>query len=415
MALFGLNAQRAPDVACRPPVEARKGTAGHTKPDMHGGSRIKKIVIDAGHGGKDSGAVGKSYKEKHITLAIALETGRQIKEAHPDIEVVYTRDSDVFVELYERARIANNSRADLFISIHCNSLPSRRPHQGTETYVLGMHVKNENLEVARRENAVMLLEENYKENYNGFDPNSSEGFIMSSMNQRAYVDRSVMLASLCEQQFAQAGRASHGVKQAGFWVLREIAMPSILIETGFLSSDNEETYLGSDEGQLNLATSIAQAFHNYRQLVERTNEAAPVSSQATPLPAKKPEVVRSDAQPASKQTSPVADKPVYQPTTRPTQQVGQAMPANKPAPAENGTVYRVQLAALKSMVNTQTGTWAAVSKLIVVQEDGWFRYYAGPYTSRAEADLAVAELRKSGFEQAFIVVFVDGKRFVAGR
>jgi N-acetylmuramoyl-L-alanine amidase len=232
--------------------------------------KIDRIVIDAGHGGKDPGTQGGFSREKDVSLKIARELGRIIKENYKDIKVIYTRDADKFIELENRANIANKNDADLFISIHCNAVPKNKDHIfGTETYVMSAHASEGNFEVAKRENSVILLEDNYKERYEGFDPSSPESLILFSLYQNAYIENSLKLASKVEEQFSRrVGRNSHGVKQAGFWVLWRTSMPSILIEVGFLSNPKEERYLNDDLGQVYLASGIFRAFKDYKGEIE---------------------------------------------------------------------------------------------------------------------------------------------------
>lgn len=230
--------------------------------------KIRKVVIDAGHGGRDPGALGRYSKEKDIALSIALKTGAYIEKNLPEVEVIYTRKTDVFVELHRRAQIANDSKADLFISIHCNANPSSRPY-GTETYVMGLHRSQANLEVAKLENAAILKEENYADMYDGFDPQRDEDYITLTLFQNAYLESSLTLASLVQDQFRERARLKdRGVWQAGFWVLYKTAMPGILVETGFLSNPNDEKYLRSEEGQVYIASAIYRAFKEYKIKVE---------------------------------------------------------------------------------------------------------------------------------------------------
>ena len=238
------------------------------KSDAEGG--IKVVVIDAGHGGKDTGARGKISREKDIVLDITLELARKIKTEMPDVKVILTRASDKFVELNERSNIANRRKADLFISIHCNSLPKNKTSPaGTETFVMGLHKTDENLEVAKRENASILLEKNYEEKYKGFNPNSPLAYIMLANRQNAYIASSLSFAGKIERQFKKhADRNSRGVKQAGFMVLWQTAMPSVLVEAGFLSHSQEEKYLNSEEGQDEIAEAIFRAFKQYKEEVE---------------------------------------------------------------------------------------------------------------------------------------------------
>ena len=234
--------------------------------------RIKKIVIDAGHGGKDTGTSGKFSLEKDIALNIALETGKIINKYLPEVEVIYTRNDDSFPALSERAELANENGADLFISIHCNSAPYSSRVYGTETYVMGLHKTEENFEVTKRENSVILLEENSAGEYEGFDPNSPESYILFSLYQNAYLNNSLLLAQNVEGQFKnRVGRRSRGVKSAGFLVLWKTSMPSILIETGFLSNPKEEKDLNDKLQQTYIASGIFRAFRDYKYEIESNN------------------------------------------------------------------------------------------------------------------------------------------------
>ncbi|MFN8258840.1 MAG: N-acetylmuramoyl-L-alanine amidase [Bacteroidales bacterium] len=230
--------------------------------------KIKTVVIDAGHGGKDPGAMTKKSKEKNITLAIALKLGDYIEKNIKGVKVIYTREKDEFVELFKRAEIANKNKADVFISIHVNSNTNPKPY-GTSTYVMGLHKSEDNLEVAKLENAVILKEEGYKENYKGFDPNSPESYIVLNLLQDAHLEQSLNLAAKVQNQFRErAGRKDIGVKQAGLVVLWNATMPAILVETGFMSNPAEEKYLISDEGQSIIASAIYRAFKEYKNEIE---------------------------------------------------------------------------------------------------------------------------------------------------
>lgn len=233
--------------------------------------KVKTIVIDAGHGGKDPGTQGSMSVEKDIALAIALELGRIINKHLSDVEVIYTRKDDTFISLDNRANIANKNDADVFISIHCNADPQKRAH-GTETYVMGPHKTRNNLKVAKRENAVILMEEDYEENYEGFDPNSPASHILFALYQSAYIGNSLQLAGNIETQFRErVGRHSRGVKQAGFIVLWKTSMPSVLVEIGFISDKNEERFLNDELGQTYIASGIFRAFRDYKEEMESMN------------------------------------------------------------------------------------------------------------------------------------------------
>lgn len=224
-------------------------------------------MIDPGHGGRDPGNLGKRSKEKDIALKISLRFGELIEKNHPDVKVIFTRKDDRYVDLDERAVLANKVKADLFVCIHCNSEGGNTAY-GTETFVMGLSKDQRNFDVAKRENSVMLMDEN-QERYEGFDPESPESYILFTLNQSAFQESSLRLAQKMESQFKKkVGRYSRGVKQAGFWVLWRTAMPSILVETGFLSNAKEEAFLMSEQGQEQMAMAIYQAFHDYKTEIE---------------------------------------------------------------------------------------------------------------------------------------------------
>lgn len=230
--------------------------------------KVDVVVIDAGHGGKDPGTQGPKSKEKDVALKIALKLGKYIEQNLPDVKVVYTRKDDTYIQLEERPKIANRNGADLFICIHANANPNINAF-GTETYVMGLAKEQKNFEIAKRENSVILLDENYKEHYEGFDPESPESYILFSLTQSAFQESSLSFANKVESQFKnRVGRTSRGVKQGPFWVLWSTAMPSVLIETGFLSNSKEEQYLTSEQGQDLMASGIYRAFKEYKAEVE---------------------------------------------------------------------------------------------------------------------------------------------------
>lgn len=231
--------------------------------------RIKKIVIDPGHGGKDSGTLGSETMEKDIALKISLELGNLIANQFPNVQVIYTRTTDIFIPLYKRAELANELEADLFISIHCNAIENASQIHGSEVYVMGLHTATENLEIAKRENASILLEDDFEVNYDGFNPNSDENHIVSSMFQNAFLEQSIFFAS----QIGDAIRdntvlKNRGVRQAGFVVLRQTTMPSVLIETGYLTNSKDNKDLATTNGQKKMAFAIFEAFQSYKDTVE---------------------------------------------------------------------------------------------------------------------------------------------------
>jgi N-acetylmuramoyl-L-alanine amidase len=231
--------------------------------------RVRRVVIDAGHGGHDSGCLGKFSKEKDIVLPLALELGGLIEKHMQDVEVIYTRKTDVFLTLHGRADISNKNNADLFISIHCNADPKGTTACGTETHTMGLHTSKYNLDVAKRENSVILMEDGYQKNYQGFDPKSPESYILFSLYQNAFNNHSLKLAQKIENQLkSRVGRKSRGVKQAGFLVLWKTTAPSVLVEVGFITHPQEEKYLNSKSGQKYIASGIFRAFQEYKNELE---------------------------------------------------------------------------------------------------------------------------------------------------
>ncbi|MDR2556707.1 MAG: N-acetylmuramoyl-L-alanine amidase, partial [Bacteroidales bacterium] len=229
---------------------------------------VKTLVIDAGHGGKDPGAVGKKSKEKDIALAVALKFGALVKQNFNDVKVIYTRSDDKFVELRERSKIANRNNADLFISIHCNSSKNTAAH-GVETWLMGLHKSDLNLSVARTENAAILKEQDYEKNYDGFNPDSPDAYIIFSMYQNAYLDQSISFAQKIQTQYSNIlNTPDRGVFQAGLIVLWGCTLPSVLTEIGFISNEEEEKFLNSEEGQEKIATSLLNAFREYKYQIE---------------------------------------------------------------------------------------------------------------------------------------------------
>lgn len=258
------------------------------------------VVIDAGHGGHDPGAIGKISKEKNINLNVALKVGNLIKNNCDDVKVIYTRSKDVFIPLGRRAEIANNAKADLFISIHTNALANNRTAKGASTWTLGLAKSDANLEVAKRENSVILYESDYQTRYAGFNPNSAESYIIFEFMQDKYMEQSVHLASLMQKQFRHTcKRLDRGVHQAGFLVLKASAMPSILIELGFISTPEEERYLNSETGATTMAKGIYHAFLNYKR--EHEIRLTGVSKTVIPTEQKEQEIEKENDRPVTVQ------------------------------------------------------------------------------------------------------------------
>ena len=287
------------------------------------GEKVSTIVIDPGHGGKDAGAVGKNCYEKDIALKVALKFGELINQNFPDVKVIYTRKDDRFVELRQRGRIANQNHADLFVSIHCNSTEGKEA-KGVETWIMGNHKNDANLKVAQLENSAILQEQNHEANYDNFDPNSPDAYIIFSLYQNAFMDQSLGFAAKLQEQYGQrVPSPNRGIKQAGFLVLWSCALPSVLTEIGFISNPTEEKFLNSEDGQLKIATSLFNAFKEYQYPVEGFNNQAEVKKPAAAEPAKpaaepaKPvaEPAKPAIEPAKPATEPV--KPAAADTTRP--------------------------------------------------------------------------------------------------
>ena len=343
--------------------------------------KLKKVVIDAGHGGHDSGCHGSSAYEKHVALAVSLKLGKLIEHYFPDVEVVYTRKTDVFVELHRRAQIANENQADLFICIHCNSGP--KTAYGAETFVMGLHKTDDNLNVARRENAVILQEDNYEKKYDGFDPNSPEAHIIFSLYQNAYLFQSLFFAEKLQQQFKQnAKRHDRGVKQAGFLVLYRTTMPAVLIETGFLTNNDEEQYLKSAEGQNQMAHSILNAFQQYKAWVEGVTDKRKLAP--------------------AEETEKQAEVPKEEKTTT----------ENRNEKSENSgtTVFRVQIHSSPAELNNNDPVFKGVKEIWFYEQDKLFKYTVGKLDKVEDAIKLQAEMKTLGFKDAFVVAFRNNKR-----
>jgi len=264
------------------------------------------VVLDAGHGGKDPGAVGKFSKEKDLNLSLVLKMGELIKERYPDVKVVYTRSTDVFIPLQTRADIANKANADLFISIHTNSAESKAP-SGVETFILGTDRMEANLDVAMRENAVMKLEADYKTTYQGFDPNSIDSYIMFELMQNSYMDQSLRFAEQVQQRFVgHLNRSDRGVRQAAFWVLLKTACPSILFEMGFISNPEEEKFLNQPASMAQMANALVNAFgaYTHKQAVKKESLAVEPAAESTDRSTDR--VQNTDSQPTAKSQEPTA-------------------------------------------------------------------------------------------------------------
>ena len=365
--------------------------------------RMKTIVIDAGHGGHDAGCHGATAYEKHVTLAVAKKLGALIEKNMPGTRVVYTRTTDVFVELHERANIANRAGADLFISIHCNANKNTAAF-GTESWTMGLHKSEGNLDVAKRENSAILHEKDYLEKYDGFDPNSPEAYIVFSLNQSAFIDQSLLLASKIEEEFKADKRSSRGVKQAGFLVLWRTVMPAVLIETGFLTNKQEEKYLASDAGQNECAHSIYAAVSRYKQKMETSVNGMLNTDDRT---------LTGNAELAKEAPIAVAQT---QTEAKPVTAVGNPGEQPEPTPAvlKSRTTYRIQIAASTKAIDVTSGSFAKIDGLGCVKDDaGTHRVFTKAFPSLDEAKTVRDEMKRIGFNDAFVVEFKDGKRVKA--
>lgn len=344
------------------------------------------VVIDAGHGGKDPGALGKRGREKDINLRVAKEFGRLVRENMNDVKVVFTRDDDVFVPLQDRSAIANRANGDLFVSIHVNASKTTAAC-GAETYTIGLAKSDANFEVAKRENSVILLEDGYKERYQGFDPRSPESYIMFEFMQSKFSDQSIEMAAYIQDEFIELKRYNRGVRQENFWVLHQTKMPSVLIELGFISNPDEEKYLLSDNGNRELANAIYKAFARYKHEFDRKNSVSIV-----------------DVEPAT-QSAPTKT------TTKP------AAPATKPAAPtlsveiEPGVkaVYKLQIFTTSQSITDPDDSRFKGLKCDYYEENGTYKYTYGENTNLGIIQKTKAEI-SGKFPQAFIVAFYKGKK-----
>ena len=326
------------------------------------GEKIATIVIDAGHGGKDTGALGKTSTEKSLNLSVALKFGAYIEENMPDVKVVYTRKTDKFVELSERAAVANRNNADVFVSIHCNSTEGTTTARGAETYVMGESKNEANLKVAKKENAAILLEDN-TDAYDNFDPNSTEAYILFSLSQSLYQHQSLNLADKVQKQFTnKVGRHDRGVQQAGFLVLWKTSMPSILVELGFINNLKEEQFLKSEKGQTQMALALYRAFEQYKREFESENHS------------------------------------------------GQPSAGGGDATTREDTYFTVQFASRDRKVASTAKAFQGVKEVDVYSYNGAYRYISGHFTSKGEASKRQKELQAMGYKDAFVIAFIDGER-----
>ena len=328
------------------------------------------IVLDAGHGGHDHGNKGNGYKESEISLNIVLQVGAELEKL-PNVRVIYTRKTDVFIELRERAAIANRADADLFVSVHCNAHHSDA--EGAETFVLGLHKSQANFEVAKKENEVIYLEENYQEKYGGFDPNAPESLIGMVLMQEEYLDQSILLASLVQNNVINnLKRKDRSVKQAGFWVLHNTYMPSVLIETGFLTNKSEGAYLNSAKGQAEMSREIGNAIKAYISSLSISTEKI-----------RDPQIEQIQVE----KTIETTKEDIY-----------------------DGVVFKVQLAASSKKLEPKPSNFKGLQSVTREKEDGLYKYYYGDTSDYNKIQVMKTFVQQKGYPSAYIVAFKKGKK-----
>ena len=321
------------------------------------------VVLDAGHGGKDPGNTGNGYLEKNIALSIALQVGKEL-EQQKEIKVIYTRKKDVFVNLFRRAEIANKAKAGLFISIHCDSHTSNA--YGAGTFVLGLHANQRNFEIAKKENSVIFKEENYEQKYDGFDPNNPESVISLVLMQEDYLDQSIVIADLIQKAFvSDLNRKNRTVKQAGFIVLKYTFMPSVLVETGFLTNKKEGAYLNSSKGQREMSSSIAKGIIKYKSRFNNDSTFGPINSFSSEDPSFK---------------------------------------------AEDDYYLKIQIASSKKRIPLKSYNFKGLKNLTLNRIGGYYRYYFEKTTDYNEAKVFLKKTKQSGFNDAIIVAFKNGAK-----
>lgn len=364
------------------------------------------LVIDAGHGGHDAGALGASSKEKNINLNVALAFGNYVERNCPDVKVIYTRKTDVFVTLHERANIANRHKADLFVSIHTNALPAGKQARGLETYTLGMNRANENFDVAKRENAVILYEKDYEQHYEGFDPNSSESYIMFEFMQDKNMAQSVDLAKMVQKRAcSSANRQNKGVKQAGFLVLRETSMPSCLIELGFITTPQEEQQLNTRECIDALGYGIFQAFVDYRNKYDKTIIVPFEAPERQVMENQAQEKVQKESEGGKTQTAEQEKDNVPRSESKMVNEV----PEQKPATDSEAPIFKIQVLTSTTLIRQGDKRLKGLDGVDYYKDGGIYKYTIGASANYNE----IYRLRKTmvgKFPQAFIIAFKGGQR-----
>jgi N-acetylmuramoyl-L-alanine amidase len=356
------------------------------------------VVLDAGHGGKDPGnlGTGKMKKtEKDVSLDVTLKVGQYITDNYPDVRVVYTRKGDTYPELFKRVEIANEANADLFISIHCNSNDNKAA-SGTETFVMGLHKSEESLKTAMQENASIYLEKDHEKNYNGFDPKNPDTYIILSMRENVYLDQSINVAKSVQDQFrTRVGRKDRGVKQAGYIVISFTNMPSVLVELGFLSNEEEETFLHSEDGKTYMASAIYRAFKEFKDKdeIKRGLKAA-----------EKAEQIMVNQETINVSETHVAEKPVVKEETNTSKEsiVWKELP--------KGIRYQIQVLSSPKPLDKKSPDFHGITRTEELKQNGVIKYLVGSTNSYKEAKQMQQYLKKIGFKDAFVVAFENGER-----
>lgn len=346
-----------------------------------GKDKVFTVVIDAGHGGKDIGCKGKITNEKTINLAVAKLLGAKIKDNHPEVNIVYTRDNDTYLTLDQRAKKANSAKGDLFISIHVNSVDykskNRSTVHGASVYTLGLHKSSSNLSVAMRENSVMALDDNYQETYSGFDPNSSESYIIFELSQDAHISRSLQFADLAQTQLVNhAGRSDKDVRQAGFWVLWATSMPAVLVELDFICNPEQERFLDSDHGKELCAQALSNAFTSYYSHISG----------------------KSVSHNTSTPTEPIKNDTVAETSSVTSQQADNASPT-----------YHIQICSIDKPLSKNDRLYKTCPDVGFYKDGNLYKYYTGTYQSLNAAKNDLKDIKKL-FPQAFIIKLLNGSR-----
>lgn len=387
-----------------------------TLPVLQAREKTFTVVIDAGHGGRDPGARGTVINEKEINLSVALKLGDKISANHDDVKVIYTRKTDRFIELDERANIANRNKADLFISIHTNSVKKGSTARGTETYTLGLARTDENLAVAMRENSAILLEDNYEQKYEGFDPNSSESYIIFEFMQNKHMEQSIGFASEIQKCFVSARRADRGVRQAGFLVLRKTGMPSVLVELGYISNRDEERFMKSSDGQNKLASALSDAFTRYKKEYDRkqggvsggTSSRSVTTSTKTSFSENErveegiPAGSEQDILNKRKNTSVSSQK-------RQTATAASRTAVKTKSDTTGKIVYKVQILTSDKKLSSGAKVFKGYKNVDYFVEKGIYKYTCGETTDFDSIRKLRRQVAKD-FKDAFIVAFKDGKK-----